>query len=142
MLARATKILATHPTTQNKNITFLKSNITSISALPDSTADCIISNCVINLVPRADKPAVFREMHRLLKPGGRVAVSDILAKKPLPEKLKGDLAMYVGCIAGASEVAEYEAWLEGVGFRGEFHFFIFLSSLRVLLRSKRADDGG
>ncbi|KAK4038201.1 S-adenosyl-L-methionine-dependent methyltransferase [Parachaetomium inaequale] len=137
MLARATKILTTHPT-QNQNITFLKSNITSIPALPDGTADCIISNCVINLVPRADKPAVFREMHRLLKPGGRVAVSDILAKKPLPEKLSGDLAMYVGCIAGASEVREYEAWLGGCGF-GEVMIVDMKADLNVYLET--GEDG-
>ncbi|KAK4141780.1 S-adenosyl-L-methionine-dependent methyltransferase [Dichotomopilus funicola] len=114
MLARANRIKSTQPP-PTSHITFLKAKITSIP-LPSDTADCIISNCVINLVPHADKPTVFREMYRLLKPGGRVAMSDILAKKPLPEKLREDMAMYVGCIAGASEVGEYEGWLEGVGF--------------------------
>jgi ubiquinone/menaquinone biosynthesis C-methylase UbiE len=131
MLTRAHHLLATHPSsaTLQNTITFLKANITSIP-LPPNTADCIISNCVINLVPSADKPAVFAEMYRLLKPGGRVAVSDILARKPLPEKLRRDVALYVGCIAGASEVGEYEAWLRGVGFEGApffFFFFLFLS---------------
>ncbi|KAG7285861.1 hypothetical protein NEMBOFW57_008155 [Staphylotrichum longicolle] len=97
-------------------------NITSIP-LPSNTAHCIISNCVINLVPHADKPVVFREMYRLLKPGGRVAVSDILAKKTLPEKLVTDVAMYVGCIAGASELGEYEGWLKEVGFTGSYKIF-------------------
>jgi ubiquinone/menaquinone biosynthesis C-methylase UbiE len=118
MLARANQILATSPSPTKSNISFLKANITSIP-LPPNTADCIISNCVINLVPAADKPAVFAEMYRVLKPGGRVAVSDILAKQPLPEQLKRDMALYVGCIAGASQVAEYEGWLRGVGFDGE-----------------------
>ncbi len=63
---------------------------------------------------------MFQEMYRLLKPGGRVAISDILAKKELPEKLRNDIAMYVGCIAGASKVEEYEAWLRGAGFDGVF----------------------
>ena len=121
MLARANRIKSTQPTPTD-HITFLKANITSIP-LPSDTADCIISNCVINLVPHADKPAVFREMHRLLKPGGRVAVSDILAKKTLPEKLVSDLSLYVGCIAGTSQLGEYEAWLKGVGFTGEFQSF-------------------
>ncbi|KAH6854756.1 S-adenosyl-L-methionine-dependent methyltransferase [Chaetomium sp. MPI-CAGE-AT-0009] len=115
MLARANRIKATQPPPTAHNITFLQANITSVP-LPPETADCIISNCVINLVPRADKPAVFREMYRLLKPGGRVAVSDILAKRALPERLVADVALYVGCVAGASEVREYEGWLEGAGF--------------------------
>ncbi|KAJ4305987.1 hypothetical protein N0V88_000778 [Collariella sp. IMI 366227] len=103
------------PALPTSHISFLKANITSIP-FPDASADCLISNCVINLVPTADKPAVFREMYRLLKPGGRVAVSDILAKKELPEDLRRDVALYVGCVAGASEVREYEEWLKGCGF--------------------------
>src|SRR5262249_48249809 len=74
--------------------------------LPDGSADCIISNCVINLAP--DKRAVFREMFRVLKPGGRVAVSDIALKKPLPSEVARDVLAYVGCIAGAILVADYE----------------------------------
>lgn len=99
------------------NTTFLESRITSVP-LPDSTIDCIISNCVINLVPIADKPSVFHEVFRLLKSGGRVAVSDILARKPLPESISGDMALYVGCVAGASLVQEYEGWLAEAGFKG------------------------
>jgi ubiquinone/menaquinone biosynthesis C-methylase UbiE len=131
MLARAESIKATTHSPTTEHITFVKGNITSIPAtlIPSETADCVISNCVINLVPREDKPAVFREMYRLLKPGGRgrVAVSDILAKKPLPEALSRDVALYVGCIAGASTVAEYEAWLAEAGFRGELFLLFFFS---------------
>lgn len=119
MLARANEIKSTHPAVAaSQNVSFVEANITAVP-LPAGTADCVISNCVINLVPRADKPAVFREMHRLLRRGGRVAVSDILARKPLPEDLAGDLALYVGCVAGASTVGEYEAWLADAGFTGE-----------------------
>jgi arsenite methyltransferase len=82
--------------------------------LPDACADCIISNCVINLAP--DKSAVFREMHRVLKPGGRLAVSDIALKKPLPPELAGDLMAYVGCIAGAVSIEEYDRRLREAGF--------------------------
>src|SRR5690349_4579371 len=114
MLARAEKIKAARSIT---NASFIKANITSVPLEPD-TADLIISNCVVNLVPYADKHLVFKEMHRLLKPGGRVAISDILAKKPLPEKLRNDIALYVGCIAGAAEVKEYEQWLSEAGFNG------------------------
>ena len=82
--------------------------------LPDATVDCLISNCVINLAP--DKPSVFREMHRVLKPGGRVAISDIALKKPLPEALGQDLLAYIGCIAGAVFIDEYRRGLEVAGF--------------------------
>jgi arsenite methyltransferase len=97
------------------NASFIKSRITSID-LPDQSADVVISNCVINLVPDEEKHLVFTEMHRILKPGGRVAVSDILTKKPLPEDMKQNVALYVGCIAGASSSAEYEKWLKQAGF--------------------------
>jgi arsenite methyltransferase len=82
--------------------------------LPDGSADVVISNCVINLAP--DKPAVFREMFRVLKPSGRVAVSDIALKRPLPEELAKSVAAYVGCVAGAIPVAEYERMLRDAGF--------------------------
>src|SRR3954451_12081996 len=67
--------------------------------LPDNSVDCVISNCVINLAP--DKPAVFREIARVLKPGGRLAVSDIALKQSLPQEISHDLSAYVGCIGGA-----------------------------------------
>src|SRR5215467_2160979 len=74
--------------------------------LPDASVDCLISNCVINLAP--DKPAVFREMFRVLKPGGRVAVSDIALKCALPDELARSVAAQVGCVAGAVSIADYE----------------------------------
>lgn len=82
--------------------------------LPDGSVDCVISNCVINLAP--DKPAVFREIARVLKPGGRVAVSDIALKKPLPPEIGTDLMAYVGCIAGAIPVEDYRRGLAEAGF--------------------------
>lgn len=116
MLAKANKIRSDTGAT---NVKFVEARITDMSATLDSDiADCIISNCVVNLVPADEKPLVFREMFRLLRPGGRVAVSDILARKTLPEKLRSDMAMYVGCIAGASQVAEYEKFLKDAGFAG------------------------
>jgi arsenite methyltransferase len=97
------------------NVTFLHSLITHLP-LPSHSTDVIISNCVINLVPSAEKKLVFAEMHRVLRPGGRVAVSDILTRKPLPAALKSNVALYVGCVAGASSKQEYEGWLEEAGF--------------------------
>lgn len=80
----------------------------------DNTVDVIISNCVINLSP--DKPQVFREAFRVLKPGGRIAVSDIVTNGPLPETIKQNMAAWAGCIAGALEVDDYIAAIEDAGF--------------------------
>jgi SAM-dependent methyltransferase len=82
--------------------------------LPAASVDCVISNCVINLAP--DKPAVFREIYRVLKPGGRVAVSDIALKRPLPPAVAASLAAYLGCIAGAIPVEDYRQGLLAAGF--------------------------
>jgi len=97
-----------------ENVEFHLSTIDHLP-LPDDSVDCLVSNCVINLAP--DKKAVFREMYRVLKPGGRVAVSDIALKKPLPEALARDVAAYVGCIAGALSFDEYQNDLRAAGFR-------------------------
>lgn len=98
-----------------ENISFVEGQITSIP-IEANTADCIISNCVINLVPEAEKPAVFAEMARLLKPGGRVAISDILARKPFPAELRQSVSAYVGCVAGCSPQKDYERFLSESGF--------------------------
>jgi len=82
--------------------------------LPDSSVDCVISNCVLNLAP--DKPAVFREIGRILKPGGRLAVSDIALKAELPPEIANSLAAYVGCIAGALQIDDYKTQLAAAGF--------------------------
>ena len=82
--------------------------------LADASVDCVISNCVINLAP--DKPAVFREIARVLKPGGRLAVSDIALKGELPPAVGESLAAYVGCIAGAIHVDAYREGLLAAGF--------------------------
>ncbi|KAN0081893.1 S-adenosyl-L-methionine-dependent methyltransferase [Elaphomyces granulatus] len=99
-----------------ENVSFVESTITAI-ALADQTADCIISNCVINLVPEQEKQLVFNETFRLLKPGGRLAISDILTKKILPEEILKSMALYVGCISGASSVECYGKYLQQAGFR-------------------------
>src|SRR5512141_3132218 len=87
-----------------KNVDFHLATIDKLP-LPDNSVDCVISNCVINLAP--DKPAVFREIARVLKPGGRLAVSDMALKKELPAELGNDLMAYVGCIAGAILIEDY-----------------------------------
>lgn len=95
------------------NVEFYHSTIDRIP-LPDSSVDCIISNCVLNLAP--DKPAVFREIARVLKPGGRLAVSDIALTGDLPEEIAQSMAAYVGCIAGAIRVEDYREGLLAAGF--------------------------
>lgn len=95
------------------NVEFHQSTIDKLP-LPDGTVDCVISNCVINLA--TDKPAVFREIVRVLKPGGRLAVSDLALKKPLPAEISGDIMAYVGCIAGAIAIEDYRASLLAAGF--------------------------
>jgi len=95
------------------NVEFYQSTIDRIP-LPDASVDCVISNCVLNLAP--DKPAVFREIARVLKPGGRVAVSDIALKHELPEAVAQSMAAYVGCIAGAIRIDDYRNGLMSAGF--------------------------
>ena len=96
-----------------ENVEFHESTIDRLP-LPDSSVDCVISNCVINLAP--DKDAVFREVARVLKSGGRVAVSDIALKKALPAELGDDLMAYIGCIAGAVLIDDYVSSLKRAGF--------------------------
>lgn len=80
----------------------------------NDTVDVIISNCVINLSP--DKSQVFSEAFRVLKPGGRLAISDVVASTELPDEIRDDLALYSGCMAGASQISELHSILEGCGF--------------------------
>lgn len=96
-----------------KNVEFLKGHIEDIP-LPEGEVDVVISNCVINL--STDKQKVFSEIHRVLKPGGRMAVSDIVLTKPLPEKLRQNVLAWAGCIAGSLEISEYKTKLAQAGF--------------------------
>lgn len=83
--------------------------------IADNTADVILSNCVINLVP--DKAQVFREAMRVLKPGGRLAISDVINTRELTPELAADSALVCGCVAGAAPSSAVEAWLTAAGFR-------------------------
>jgi SAM-dependent methyltransferase len=96
-----------------ENVRFLKGHIEAIP-LPNATVDVIISNCVINL--SADKGQVIREAFRVLKPGGRFAVSDVVAQGTLPADLRADMEAWVGCVAGALEEGEYRQLLAVAGF--------------------------
>jgi arsenite methyltransferase len=95
------------------NVEFLKGTIEAIP-LPENSVDVIISNCVINL--STDKDAVLREAFRVLKPGGRFAVSDIVVRGHVPPDIRRSMELWVGCIAGALEDREYDAKLRAAGF--------------------------
>jgi SAM-dependent methyltransferase len=96
-----------------RNVKFLQGHIEDIP-LPDSSIDVVISNCVINL--SADKDRVLREAFRVLKPGGRFAVSDVVVEGELPDAVRKDMTSYVGCVAGALERTDYLARLTRAGF--------------------------
>ena len=96
-----------------ENVEFLKGEIENIP-LPDETVDVIISNCVINL--SADKDRVLREAFRVLKPGGRLAVSDVVVRGEVPSEVRRSMELWIGCIAGALQEDEYVRTLERAGF--------------------------
>ncbi|MBI3894744.1 MAG: arsenite methyltransferase [Acidobacteria bacterium] len=96
-----------------QNVEFLKGEIENIP-LPDNSVDVIISNCVINL--SADKDRVLREAFRVLKPGGRFAVSDVVVRSVVPSEIRRSVELWVGCVAGALEESEYRRKLAAAGF--------------------------
>ncbi|MDP6580588.1 MAG: arsenite methyltransferase [Vicinamibacterales bacterium] len=98
-----------------ENVEFLKGEIEAIP-LPDASVDVIISNCVINL--SADKDRVFAEAFRVLRPGGRLAVSDVVCRRPVRADLRRSIELWVGCVAGALEKSDYRARLAAAGFVG------------------------
>src|SRR5947207_10640834 len=98
-----------------ENVEFLKGEIESIP-LPDDTVDVIISNCVINL--SADKDRVLAEAFRVLKPGGRFAVSDVVVRGEVPSAIRRSVELWIGCVAGALEEQEYRGLLAEAGFTG------------------------
>jgi SAM-dependent methyltransferase len=95
------------------NVEFLKGHMEDVP-LPDDSVDVVLSNCVVNLSP--DKDRVLREAHRVLRPGGRLAISDVVVEGELPAGLRKAVELWSGCIAGALEVGDYEARLAAAGF--------------------------
>src|ERR1700726_4212978 len=96
-----------------QNVEFLKGEIENVP-LPDNSVDVIISNCVINL--SADKDRVLAEAFRVLRPGGRLAVSDVVVRGEVPAAIRRSVELWIGCVAGALEESEYRAKLSGAGF--------------------------
>jgi ubiquinone/menaquinone biosynthesis C-methylase UbiE len=97
-----------------KNIEFVKGDIEDMP-LPDDSFDVIVSNCVLNLVP--DKKRAFRQIKRVLKPGGHFCVSDVVIKGDLPLQLRKDAEMYAGCVSGAVDIDEYLEIIKSQGFK-------------------------
>jgi SAM-dependent methyltransferase len=121
------------------NVEFLKGEIEAIP-LPDNSVDVIISNCVINL--SAEKPRVLAEAFRVLKPGGRFAVSDVVVRGPIPDEVRRSMELWAGCVAGALEADEFLALLGEVGFEGaeiEPTRFYDIEDARALLEGTGID---
>ncbi|HEY3449784.1 MAG TPA: methyltransferase domain-containing protein [Myxococcales bacterium] len=110
------------------NARFVKSDLAALD-LPDAQADVVISNCTINHAP--DKAAVYREIHRVLKPGGRFVVSDVIAEQTLPESVRGDPAAWAACYGGAIPEDDYRAAIQAGGF----------TQVEVLHRSEPYEKG-
>lgn len=116
MLGKARRNAATYrERTGLDNVEFRLGEIENLP-LADASVDVVISNCVINLSP--DKPRVYREIARVLRPGGRIAVSDIVLKRPLPEAIRNDAEALVGCVAGALLIDDLRAIIEACGLGG------------------------
>jgi len=121
------------------NVEFLRGEIENIP-LPDNSVDVIISNCVINL--SGDKDRVLREAFRVLKPGGRFAVSDVVVRGPVPDRIRKSVELWIGCVAGAMEDREYVDKLTAAGFEGvevEPTRLYALEEARVFLAAKGID---
>ena len=112
--AMITKAVANNLKLGFNNVEFVQGDIEEMP-LPDNNFDVIVSNCVLNLVP--DKNKAFAQMMRVLKPGGHFCVSDVVIKGELPEKLRQDAVMYVGCVSGAIGMGEYLQIIENMGFK-------------------------
>lgn len=100
------------------NVEFHRSRIQNLRIVEDESIDVIVSNCVLNLVRSEDKKILFREMHRVLKKGGRIAISDIVSDEPVPKELQKDSELWTGCISGAFQKKEFIKAFEEAGFYG------------------------
>ncbi len=97
------------------------------------SVDIVSSNCVLNLVPEADKPTVFSEIARVLRLGGQLAISDILLKKPLPKDLLLDISLYVGCVSSASTPEQYQEWMASAGLSGMSFSYVLVVLFEICL---------
>ncbi|KAF9234733.1 S-adenosyl-L-methionine-dependent methyltransferase [Melanogaster broomeanus] len=99
------------------SVAFVKASLTGDLPVQDDSIDCVLSNCVINLLPPTGKLNLVKEIYRVLKPGGRVVLDDIIAQKPFPDSLRSNMAAYIGCISGAILLKEYQELMENANFK-------------------------
>ncbi|KAH7887210.1 S-adenosyl-L-methionine-dependent methyltransferase [Phlebopus sp. FC_14] len=106
------------------HVAFVQTSLTEDLPIESNSVDCVLSNCVINLLPPSGKVSLMKEVHRVLKPGGRVVLDDIIANKPFPETLRSNLAAYIGCISGSIQLDDYRSLMENAGFPSEHVLFV------------------
>ncbi|KIK95462.1 hypothetical protein PAXRUDRAFT_826994 [Paxillus rubicundulus Ve08.2h10] len=122
------------------HVAFVKGSLAEDLPILDGTVDCVLSNCVINLLPPTGKLKLMKEVYRVLKPGGRVVLDDIIAQKPFPDSLWSNLAAYIGCISGAILLKEYHELMENAGFK-EVLFTENTSDLDVYTQDSSVGSG-
>lgn len=102
-------------------VAFVQASLAEPLPIASNTIDCVLSNCVVNLLPEGGKESLLKEVYRILKPGGRIVLDDIIAKQPLSDEIRNDLTSYINCISGSIQIEEYKAILQTAGF-SDFHF--------------------
>ncbi|KAJ6492240.1 S-adenosyl-L-methionine-dependent methyltransferase [Mycena sanguinolenta] len=110
------------------NVSFVQCLLTETLPIESNSIDCVLSNCVINLLPQSGKIHIFKEIYRVLKPGGRLVLDDIIAKVELPSHIRDDITQYISCIGGAIQVHEYNEIMKSAGFKDS----VFVDSLADL----------
>ncbi|KAF5369636.1 hypothetical protein D9615_010242 [Tricholomella constricta] len=121
------------------HVAFVQASLADPLPIASNTVDCVLSNCVINLLPQGGKEGLLKEVHRILKPGGRIVLDDIIAKQPLSEEIRNDLTSYVNCISGSIQVEEYRTLLQNAGF-AESNFLETKNDLQKICSG--VDGGG
>ncbi|KAJ7664493.1 arsenite S-adenosylmethyltransferase, partial [Mycena polygramma] len=122
-------------------VSFVECLLTETLPIASNSIDCVLSNCVINLLPPSGKNHIFQEVYRVLKPGGRLVLDDILAKEELPDHIRNDMTQYVSCIGGAVQVHEYRELLQSAGFK-ESMFVDSLADLNIyIMAAQQGSDG-
>ncbi|KIJ52401.1 hypothetical protein M422DRAFT_222930 [Sphaerobolus stellatus SS14] len=122
------------------HVAFAQAFLTEKLPIVSSSIDCILSNCVINLLPEAGKASLLKEAYRVLRGGGRIVLDDIIAKKELPSEIRNDLSSYVNCVSGAIQLDEYKALLDEAGFK-DVMFVDAKSDLNIYYQSTDSEAG-